>query len=942
VIDFQVLGGIEARIGGRPVPAKRRQQNLVLAALLIDAGRPVPMDTLIDRVWGDQPPRHARRDLQIHLARIRHQLTPLDGTSPGRLRLSRAGGGYLLDVESERVDLHQFRRLVDQAREPDCSTGERLRLLREALRLWRGDALAGLPGEWASRVRQAWRQRYVDAVVAWAEAEVDAGDPTTVIGLLADLVGQHPLVESLTTVFMRALAATGRAAQALSLYDQARRLLAEELGTDPGPELQAMHQKILRGEMAHRQHSLPRGATNDSTVPAQLPRDVHGFAGRTGHLAHLDSLLSDPTLVPTVVITAVSGTPGVGKTALAVHWAHRMADRFPDGQLYVNLHGFDPARQPTTPADVVRSFLDGLGVAPARIPATPDAQVALYRSLIAGRRILILLDNARDAEQVRPLLPDSPTATAIVTSRDQLRSLAVVDDACILPVDLLTVTEARELFGARLGVPRVAAEPEAVDRIISACGGLPIALAIVAARAAANPDFTVTDIAQELEAASGLDAFDGGDPAADVRSVFSWSYATLSAPAARLFRLLGLCRRADIGVGAAASITGQPPRYVRRLLTELVRANLLTELVPGRYALHDLLRAYADELVEAYDPEGERQAALTRLLDHYTHTAYTADRLLDPHRDAISVPLAAAAPGVHAEHLADQRAATAWLRTEHDVLLATLRYAGPAGFATHAWQLAWALDTFLKRQGRHHERADIWKAALAAARRLGDLDARASAQRRLGWAYTRLGRYAEAEECLNETLALYARSGDLVGQARTHCNLSYLWERHERPQHSLEHDWQALALFQAAGHRRGEAAVVNAIGWHSAMAGDHTQAVTMCQRAVGLLHEIGNQTGEAAAWDSLGYAHHRVGQYSQAVTSYHRALTLFRDLGDRYEEASTLERLGDAHLGAGDHAAAEAAYRHAVEISTTLAHPNADHIRAKLKDLNPAGDYRPA
>jgi hypothetical protein len=467
-------------------------------------------------------------------------------------------------------------------------------------------------------VRQSLRQERVAAVVAWADAELRTGDPVAVVGPVTVLAAEFPLVEPLAAVQMRAYAATGRTADALDVFSAVRGRLADELGADPGQELQSVHQAVLRGELnppVAGQGGDPAGAAVGSAappvvpvepvVPAQLPAAVAGFTGRAAELARLDLLLAGAQAQAStaVVISAVPGMAGVGKTALAVHWAHRVADLFPDGQLYVNLRGFDPGGRVLEPAVAVRGFLDALGVLPERIPPELHAQTALYRSLLARRRVLVVLDNARDADHARPLLPGAPPAFAVVTSRNQLTGL-VADGAHPLALDLLTHAEAHDLLEQRLGTVRVAAEPEAVEQIINACAALPLALSIAGALATRS-DFALAELAGELADAAGrLEALDAGDRLTQVRAVFSWSYTTLGADAARLFRLLGLHPGPNVTVAAAASLAGRDRAQARRLLSELTRASLLTEHLPGRYALHDLLAAYAADLTRSTDPDG--------------------------------------------------------------------------------------------------------------------------------------------------------------------------------------------------------------------------------------------------------------------------------------------------------------------------------------------------
>ncbi|OLE29796.1 MAG: SARP family transcriptional regulator, partial [Actinobacteria bacterium 13_1_20CM_3_71_11] len=701
-----------------------------------------------------------------------------------------------------------------------------------------------------------------------------------------------------------------------------RQRLVEELGTDPGPELQAIHQALLRG----------RPAPPSAAVPAQLPLDVRGFTGRERELSRLDGILAtageQPTAPTAVVISALWGTAGVGKTALAVHWAHRVAERFPDGQLYVNLRGFDPSGPAMTPAEAVRGFLDALGAAPHQIPVSLSAQVGLYRSLLAGKRVLVALDNAASAEQVRPLLPGAPGCLVVVTSRNQLTSLVAAEGARPLPLDLLTPDEARQLLTRRLGVDRVAAEPSAVAEIVALCAGLPLALAIVAARAATQPEYALADLAAELR---GLDTLSGGDAATDVRAVFSWSYQALGGTAARLFRLLGLHPGPDIARDAAASLAGEP---VDALLAELAGAHLVAVQTPGRYSFHDLLRAYAVEQAHAVDSEADRRAAVRRLVDYYVQTAHAAAVAVQPHRDLGTPPDAAG--GVTPTPLDAAPPALDWFTAEHAVLMGILDRAVREGFDLHAWHLAWVLMTFFDLRGHWHDWADAARVALGAAERLGDRPRVAQSHRGVAGAYTQLGRYEDAYEHYRRAYLIYGELGDVMGQGRTSLTLSQVFDRQARYREALSHGEQALSFFRAAGHTVGQARALNAIGWYHAQLHDYEQALACCEPALELLQEVGDQRGTAETWDSIGYAQHHLGRYAEAVSSYRNAIALCRELGDRYHEASCLNHLGDTYLAAGDADAARRAWQAGLDIHGRLDRPGGDELRAKLAALAPS------
>jgi len=963
-LEIRLLGPVEVYAGGRGVAAGPPQQRLVLAALAVDVPRPVPVDTLVDRVWGQRPPGRAQQAVWTRVAGIRKLLTTTAGAEVGQA--GDAGGdeaaadagsggpgagagrvgerwvawgpnGYVLRVEAEQVDLLRFRRLAAEARRKECSDADRVELLEQALGLWRGVALAGLGGEWVLRQRESWQLERLEAALEWARAALRLGQPARVVPVARELAEEHPYSEALAVVLGWALAADGRRDEAAALCKTVSDRLASDLGTDPGPDLRGLQQAVLDGRPLPPLRPLPAPSATPAAVPAQLPGDVPGFAGRGEHLARLDALLADAAEAPTaVVISAVSGTAGVGKTALAVHWAHRVAARFPDGQLYVNLRGFDPGGRVMAPAEAVRRFLDALGVPAERIPSDLDAQAALYRSLLAGKRMLVVLDNARDAAQARPLLPGTPTALALVTSRSQLSSLIAIDGAHPLTLDLLSEDEAGQLLARRLGPGRVAAEPQSVEEIIAFCARLPLALTIATARAE-QTEFPLATLAAELADARGrLDALSAGDPVSEVRGVFSWSYQALTPAAAWLFRLLGLHPGPDVSAAAAASLAALPTAETRRLLAELTWASLLAEHTPGRYTFHDLLRAYAADLAHTQDPADHRRAALGRLLDHYLHTAHAADRLLHPHPDPIPLALTPPASGVTPEHPGDHGQALAWLAAEHPVLLAAVRLAAEAGFDTHTWQLAWTLYTFLDRRGHWHDLTATWQAALSAAGRLEDPAAQAYAHRRLAGAHIRLDRYPDSHTHLGHALDLYARTGDYIGQAHAHILLAMLWERQSRPEPALDHAQQALTLCRAAGHSQGQARALNAVGWYYARLGDHQQALTYCQQALTLFQELGDRYGQANTWDSLGYAHHHLGHHAQAADCYQHALHLYRDLGDRYLEADVLTHLGDTHFATRQPAAARTAWRHALDILTDLDHPDTDTVRAKLRDLDRA------
>ncbi|GAA3277533.1 tetratricopeptide repeat protein [Dactylosporangium vinaceum] len=898
-MEIRLLGPVELRLDRQVVDAGPPQQRHVLAVLAADAGRTVTSELLIDRVWDEAPPG-ARRTLHVYLTRLRRLLA--GGAGPVLLRRS---GGYALDVPAEQVDLNRFRDLVEQARGRRDDDG--VGLLRRALRLWTGEPLAGLPGSWAERMRRAWRRQYVDALVQWAEAELRCGNGGAVLAPLTEAIGEYPLVEPLTAALMRALHLTGRTVDALDCYAELRQRLVEELGADPSPEVRDAYRAILRNEAPDGK--LPGPAWR---APAQLPADVPGFVARAPEQARLDDALDGGAPAAVVVL---SGSAGVGKTALAVHWAHRVRDRFPDGQIYLDLRGFGAGAAPMSSAEAVLLGLDALGVPAETVPSEPPAATALYRTLVADRRMLILLDNARDAAQVRPLLPGTHGCLVVVTSRDQLTGLAAAEGARPVPIALFSPEQARQFLAGRLGTDRVAAEPDAAGLIAERCARLPLALGVVAGRAAAHPDFPLARWADEL-VVGRLDVLGAGDPATDVRNVFSWSYRALHPPAAQLFRLLALCPGPDAGAAAAASLAGLPAERTRSLLADLTRAHLLSEHRPGRYAMHDLLRTYAAELTASRDSDGERAAALGRVIDHYVYGGQAAALQLHPHR--VRVVADPAPDGVLVEACTGERAALRWVAEHRPAMLAAAGLAVEAGFARRAWQLARVLAGLLHDQGRWHDLSAVGRLAIRATEQLGEDRGRAWALRLLGCAHAHLRRFGEAETAYRAALEGYERLGDTAGRAGVYYALARLAESRGEWPVMRERSAHALRLYTEAGHRVGRARALNLVGWVHARHREWTASLTHCERALAIQDELDDRSGQAATLDSIGYVHHHRGEYADATRYYERALALCRRCGDRFNETKILTHLGHTHAASGRPDAAQAAWRVARQILADL------------------------
>jgi DNA-binding SARP family transcriptional activator/tetratricopeptide (TPR) repeat protein len=937
-LEFGLLGPLVVRRDGTVLIVRRGNQRTLLATLLLRANQVVSSDQIAGTLWGPTPPPSAQVSIRNYVKRLRQALG-----DEGRARIRTEPSGYLIGLEPGELDLAQFEHLLRSAQlaARDASWEAAAADAASALLLWRGEPLADVESD-ALRLREGPRlsEMRLQALETRIDADVHLGGHAEVTVELQRLTSEHPMREQLHALLMLALYRCGRQGEALAAYRHARGLLADELGVDPGPALRELHQQILTADPALALSPPARQATAlaagtpaaGSRVPRQLPRTIAQFVGRTEELAVLTAMMGHAagTKAPgTLVIGTIGGTAGVGKTALAVHWAHQAAHRFPGGQLYVDLRGFDPSGTPLSPADAIRGLLDALGVPASQIPSGLDAQAGLYRSVLADQQVLIVLDNAHDEQQVRPLLPAAPGCLVIITSRNQLTGLAAADNARMLTLDILTHAEAREMLATRLSETRAAGDPGAVAHIVGLCARLPLALAITAAGAAVRPRLPLASLAAEIrDAASPLDALDTGDPAASIRAVFSWSYHQLSPSAARTFRLLGLHPGPNLTAPAAASLTGVSVPEAHQALGELARAHLIFENSAGRYGFHDLLRAYATEVASSTETGAEQREATGRLLDHYVHTAKAAALMLSPSREPIT--LIPPRPAVSTGHFASRQEALAWFEAEQQVLLGAVALAANTGFDACAWQLPWAIAGFLDRRGHWHEWAAVQRTALAAANRLSDAAGEAAARRSIGHACTRLGDYAQARGHATAALDLYLQLGKREGQARVHQDLCWQATQRGRYADALGHAEQAFRLFRELADRAGQANALNSLGWCHAMLGDPARARTFCQRAIAVSQELGHRQYEGHGWDSLGNAEQLLGHHDAAAECYLHAIAIFQEARDRYNEADALIHLGGTRQAGGDGEGAEDAWRQALAILDDLQHGDAAKVRARL------------
>ncbi|MCX4817954.1 tetratricopeptide repeat protein [Streptomyces sp. NBC_01239] len=948
---FTLLGPVRAWRGSEEVDLGSPQQRTVLVALLLAKGAIVPVDELIDAVWGTAVPSSARGTLRTYIHRLRRTLDS-SADVPGS-SITSAGNGYQLVVApADALDIDVFNGLVVRAehvlRTGDLRQGAEL--LREALGLWRGPALSGVRGEYADARRRGLDDQRLSAEALLMSTEIELGHPAQTVGRLTGLVSENPLDERFRELLMRALYRSGRQAAALATYRDIQELLARELGVDPGPDLQVMFQRVLRADagLAAPSASTHAGAVTaraepvevrpratadvGSVPPAQLPAGLAVFVGRESELAMAARLVRDCDSV----IAVVTGMAGIGKTSFAVRWARQSADDFPDGQIYLNLRGFDHASPPLTPGQAIGMALDALGASPGNVPQDTDARASYYRTWLSGKRVLLLLDNARDAAQVRPLLPGAPGCRVIVTSRDQMAGLVAVDSAQPIQLGVLSDAESRGLLARRLGKDRTEAEPTATAEIVGLCRRLPLALAVVAGRAATRPALPLSAIVAELrESAGGLDAFRSGDTAADVRAVFSYSYHALDADAARLFRLLSLHPGPDAELGSVASLVGLPLARTRRLLDELLRAHLADQLSSGRYSCHDLLAAYASELLQEEDTEEERASARRRMLDHYLHSATIARRYLSSVPTPASVDIPAAAPGVHITEFDGERttatAAREWFDAEHSVLLACVELAAATRLDTYTWCLAWALGPYLERRSKWTEVKTAFHQAREAAERLGDLFAEGYAHGALAQASVTTDSMEEASAHMARALLLFAALGDPVLLGKAHSQASWVVERAGDLEAALDHSRQALDLHRSAGAGNVTTGrILNSVGWYRARLGQYEQALDHCREALPLLKEGGDVMGFADTLLSIGYVHRMTGAYASAASLYEEAIPHLRATGATFNAAVALDELGDIHLSLGRHEDALKAWHEAAEGLNALGHAKADAIWAKI------------
>ncbi|MEV4613012.1 BTAD domain-containing putative transcriptional regulator [Kitasatospora sp. NPDC049258] len=903
-----LLGPVRVHVGGRQLDLNGPRQEKLLAMLVLGADRVVPFDTLVDALWDDNPPDTARRQVHNAIAALRRSLGPLRGS------IVTDGRGYLARIPRERVDVYRYLGLVEAA---DLALAEARRedaaaALDEGLALWEGPALSGLDGRAVRIAATRLDEQRLTSMERLFEVRLDADEPAELIPALSGLVAAHPLRDPFRRQLMLALYRAGRQADALEVYEQGRALLAADLGLDTRAELRRLHGQILRCDPALDRPAAdaPEAARTPPAEPATridssafrtqqrrfLPYDITDFTGRGDEFGRLVAL-ADSAESSTLVVTAVDGMAGIGKTTLAVRAAHALADRYPDGQLFIDLHGHTPGQDPIAPATALDRLLRYVGVSPERIPDGVDQRAATWRSVLADQRVLVVLDNALDVRQVRPLLPGAGHALVLITSR---RRLAALDGAVNLSLEVLAPEDAADLFVRIAGRERTATdEREAIGDVAALCGWLPLAIRIAASRLRHRPAWTVAHLADRLrDRQRRLAELVAGDRS--VAAAFEVSYLQLGEPQRRLFRLLGLHPGHDFDALTAAVLSGSTVAEAEVLLEELFDTHLLSQHTVGRYYFHDLIHQYALARAEHEEQSEGRLAALRRLREHYLTLARCAAEVSDPGRQTRPAGEAPGAiPGLRT--VAD---ATEMLAAERANIIAVLAHDWSGEDLGRSWRLAVAVGPLLVRNGFAEDALTGYQHALAATRTAGDEEGRAEVQINLALAHRALGRYDLAVRTLRSALLLCRATGNRHGEARTLWTLGHVGLLRGDYPEVLDRYRAALEIFEQLGSARDQAAVLGNIGVVHGYLADYRQALEYHRLALALSRGLDNPFREAVDLVNVGWVHARLGHTDQAWTCLEQALARTRELGAREVEAQTRWAFGDLLHSTGDQAAA--------------------------------------
>ncbi|WP_329789771.1 BTAD domain-containing putative transcriptional regulator [Lentzea sp. DG1S-22] len=928
LLRYEVLGLLRVVRAGQEVDLGAAKQRAVLAVLLLARGTPVSRGQIIEAVWGDNVPSSAVNLVQTYVAGLRRALEPARARRAPAELLTSVGDGYLMRVDPGALDLDVFERqvlLANRLRAAGDLAGAAVEL-DDALALFRAEPLGGVSGLFFDVERGRLVERRLAVLEERAELGLAIGQGPELVSQLTAVVAEHPLRERGHGLLMRALVQAGRQAEALAAYREARGVLIEELGVEPGPELRRVHQAVLAGESPEPARApvrtTPQAAAEPApvTVPAQLPRAPVSLVGRDAEVAVMDALLrghDGPVLL-------VTGPAGVGKTALALHWAHRVRDEFPDGQLYVDVHGYDPDREPLEIGEVLNRFLRALGVPAGDTPVSVDERSALLRTLLADRRMLVMLDNVRGSADLLPLLPGAPSCV-VVTSRRRLVGLVAQVEAKLVELDMLDPDAAVAVLGRVAG--RSDAEADALRELAELCDGLPLALRIAAARLAVSPKLRVAELVEELQDEHGrLAALGLEDGEGTVRAALDASRRALPALASRLLAIIGLHPGADLTAHVVAAMGEVPLPEAQRSLDALTAANLLSVSEPGRHFAHDLVRVYTKTLAGELS-EPERRAATGRMLDYYLHCADIADGLLPINRGSVLV--APEHRPVHVPALAGAADAMAWFDAERANLIAAAELASATGWHVHAWQLPYTLSRYLWLRTERETSLRITQAALQAAIALNDDDARFVMQFNVGIALLQMERYDEALHAQRNALEVARRKEDVHQQARALTTIAGTLQDMGRAEEAETHYREAMEISRVAGSKWAEANAHHHLGLLYLSGRRFDDAMPWLRVALRMYHEVGEQCGEAACHVDISTALLETGDMEGALSSARTALAVACDAVSPYHQALAHDRLAAVfdRLGA---AGAAAHWQRALALFTELGAPEADGVRARL------------
>jgi tetratricopeptide (TPR) repeat protein/DNA-binding SARP family transcriptional activator len=959
MVEFRILGPVQLRAGDKQFNLRSRKDRYVLALLLWGQGQPIPSYTLIDKVWeGHQP---SKSSLYSIVSRLRASIQQAGGDAQGiRLRRSGSSGSYALDVAPGDVDFRRFRMLCEQARLA-VTSGDPARavsLLDEADGLWQGTPLAGLSGTWADTVRTRLHEERFAATIARLDAELLLGHHAAVVAELFDLAAQHPLNQEPTRLLMLALYGSWRKPDALRVYRDFQRRLRDEEGSDPTPELAGLHQRMLEDDLGRAAAwsasqpgplSVPRPVPPESTA-STLPRDNPDFTGRVAELGTLAAWLHSVQGRSTVPVIVISGLAGTGKTTLAVHAAHLLGGQYPR-KVYLDLCGHNAHAQPADPRTALAVALRTLGIPDGKIPESAEERAMMWRSRARG--VLVVLDDARSAEQVLPLLPSTPGCAVVITTR--YRGLNI-SGKLALPLGTLPPADATALFTRVAGIDQ-GTDPAAVSEVLGLCGHLPIEIEIAATQLRHRPTWTLSDLITRLRDIQAEDR--------RISASLELSYRCLMPEWQRLLRRLALHPPGGFsGYAAAALAVGSRPAGTRRALDGLVDHHLLEEPASGRYAFHDLVHEYARHLAETSDPEAERQQAVRTLLGYYLLLAEQADRVAHPFRRRLPVPdRMTIADGTRAPPelpaLRSRQDCKKRMDAERQSLLRAARYAAAHGYPGHAALLphflAGFLDTWgdwteavdlhrlaaqawheagnaagearartdlcfiLGRMGRYDEAITQAQAAIALARPASNKDDEASALSVMGLILWQQARYPQALVCLDEALGIWRSLDDRHGEADALCRGAIVLWHLRRPADALRQAEQALVIYRELGDPQGETNSLNNLGDMQRAMGRYEQALANYRAALGMVNDIGNRQGKAVALSNIGDVYRHAGDLAEAVKHYRTALREFLAIGDRRSEAEVLISMGETFRQAGDHPAAISQLQKALVLAHDLA-----------------------